>query len=444
MSQPAKALLEDRPLNLNPAAPDRREVPSDAAAGRIRLTISEDIEALGDTWRRFEQAADATAFQSFAWLSLWHRHVGAPQGVRAAIVLGHGEDGELKFLIPLGVSSGAIRHLTFLGSSLSDYNAPLLVPGFAAAMTREAFLALWAEIRAELQRRPEFRHDIIELTKMPTTVGDQPNPFLHLDATLNPSGAHLTHLSGTWDEFYTAKRSSATRRRDRTKRKRLGEFGEVRYVEPEEAGALTQTLTTLFEQKGRAFARMGVQNLFAPPGNREFFLALATDPVARGLVHVSRLDVGSTMAAVNLGLRFHGSYYHVLASYDEGDVSRFGPGAAHLRDLLQHAIEKGLTRFDFTIGDERYKLEWSDTLVTLYDHVSAASLKGWPLVAPSKAFWRVKRFIKQTPVLWAAFTAMRAAVAKLRGQKPAEAEDAGEATGDAAPTQKRSPPIAPE
>jgi hypothetical protein len=30
-----------------------------------------------------------------------------------------------------------------------------------------------------------------------------------------------------------------------------------------------------------------------------------------------------------------------LASYDEGEVSRFGPGAAHLRDLMCRAIEQG-------------------------------------------------------------------------------------------------------
>ena len=437
MAQPAKALLTDRPRDRISADSGRQAPP--AASGRIRLTVCEDIEALAETWQAFEQTADATAFQSFAWLSLWHRHVGAPAQVRPAIVLGHGEDGALAFIVPLAVSSGPIRRLTFLGTSLSDYNAPLLAPGFADALTRESFLGLWAEIRAALQRRPNLRHDIVELTKMPAQVGGQPNPFLYLDSTLNPSGAHLTHLSGTWEEFYTAKRSSATRRRDRTKRKRLGEIGEVRYVEPQETDALTETVTTLFEQKSRAFARMGVQDLFAHSGHCAFYLALATEPRARDFVHVSRLDVGATKAAVNLGLRFHDDYYHVLASYDAGEVSRFGPGAAHLRDLLQQAIEKGLTRFDFTIGDEPYKLEWSDTLVTLYDHVSAASLKGWPLVTLSRAFWRLKRFIKQTPVLWAAYTSLRATAARLRGRKPDAPE---EPTDDTA--EKRSPPLAPQ
>jgi CelD/BcsL family acetyltransferase involved in cellulose biosynthesis len=174
---------------------------------------------------------------------------------------------------------------------------------------------------------------------------------------------------------------------------------------------------------------MGVTNLFARPGHREFFFDLATDPRVRHLVHVSRLDVGETAAAVNLGLTFRGTYYHVLASYDDGEVSRFGPGAAHLRELLQHAIAKGLSRFDFTIGDERYKLEWSDTSIKLYDHVAAATLRGWPLVLTSAAFRRLKRLIKQNPILWRCFNGLRAMAATLRGRRASDAHEAAETSG---------------
>jgi len=46
--------------------------------------------------------------------------------------------------------------------------------------------------------------------------------MLALPVRLNPSGAYVIDLHATWVEFYQAKRSSATRRGDRTKRKRLG------------------------------------------------------------------------------------------------------------------------------------------------------------------------------------------------------------------------------
>src|SRR5258707_12195484 len=390
--QPATTIFAEATVDRR----SQRRAPG-AAAPQFRppvsLTIYEDLAAIEHDWRSFERRAACTVFQAFDWLAAWQRHIGERRGIRPAIVVGRDASGETLFMMALAVHPGIVRRLTWLADDLCDYNAPLLAPGFALKTGRERFLALWVEICALLQRRPRLHYDIVELSKMPATVGDEPNPFLHLTVGLNPSGAHLMHLSGTWDEFYAARRSSATRRRDRAKFKRLGEIGAVHFVNPASSEEIAGTLETLIAQKTRSFARMGVTNLFARPGYREFFLDVAT--TFRDLVHVSRLEVGSICAAANLGLQFRGCYYHILASYDDGDVSRFGPGAAHLRDLMQRATERRCDPLDFTIGDERYKLEWSDTAIALHDHIEAASPRGWPVVFVTRAARRLKRAIKQ-------------------------------------------------
>ena len=65
----------------------------------------------------------------------------------------------------------------------------------------------------------------------------------------NANSAHITQLGDDWESFYRARRSSATRRRDRTKRKHLSEFGEIRFETVAEPDELRQTLDTLWEQK---------------------------------------------------------------------------------------------------------------------------------------------------------------------------------------------------
>jgi CelD/BcsL family acetyltransferase involved in cellulose biosynthesis len=435
MAQPLTVILQEPAVD----RPTRQGVPVAGAAHSrpaVNLTVHEDLAAIEQDWRRFEQRAACTVFQTFDWLAAWHRHIGIRCNVRPAIVVGRRGDGQILFLLPLAVHPGVVRRLAWLGQEMCDYNAPLLAPEFAQDMPREHFLVVWREIRTLLQRQPRLRHDIVDLAKMPDMIGAQPNPFLALEVGLNPSGAHLTHLTGTWDEFYAARRSSATRRRDRTKRKRLGEIGEVRFVSPQTADEVVRTLETLIAQKTRSFARMGVANLFARPGCRDFFLDLATNPGMRDLVHVSRLDVGPTVAATNLGLQFRGCYYHVLASYDDGEVSRFGPGAAHLRDLIKRTVEHGFDQFDFTIGDERYKLEWSDTVVKLHDHVASASPRGWPLMFASQVVRCSKRAIKQNPVLWHAFRRMRAALGWLQRRRKEVEEPGALAPGENAPSIK--------
>src|ERR1700691_1396416 len=119
--------------------------------------------------------------------------------------------------------------------------------------------------------------------------------------------------------------------------------------------------------------------MFARPGLREFFLDLATNERSHPLVHVSRIEVGTTWAAANLAIVFGDCYYHVLASFDDAAaMAHYGPGTLHLRELLAHAIKLGLRRFDFTIGDEPYKQEWCDSSLELYDYGTAATWRGWP------------------------------------------------------------------
>jgi CelD/BcsL family acetyltransferase involved in cellulose biosynthesis len=413
MAQAVPARL-DVHFGVDPPAADRAQARSPAALGDILIAVHEDLPAIERDWRAFEAQADCTAFQSFDWLAAWLRHIGARNGVRPAIVVASDGAGAILFLLPLAVrSAGFARELTWLGSELCDYNAPLLAASFSTRIDAKRFMALWENIARCLQDNPRLRYDFIDLEKMPETVGAQQNPMRHLGGTMTPSGAYLTHLTGDWETFYTAKRSSATRRRDRSKRNRLAEYGEVKFVNPDSDSEILHTLDTLIAQKARSFAHMGVANLFAKPGHAEFYRALATDPATRHLVHVSRLDVGATAAAVNLGLTYRDCYYHLLASYDDGEVSRFGPGAAHLHDLLHQAIDRGFRIFDFTIGDERYKRDWCDTELKLYDFIAAATWRGALVALPMLGAQQLKRRIKQTPVLWNAFSGARAFIGSL-------------------------------
>ena len=369
-----------------------------AAATEIRIALHDDLASVERDWRAFEQTADGTVFQSFDWVSAWQHHIGQRERVRPVVITGHDSQGQLLFLLPLSIERGGlVRRLTFLGTALCDYNGPLLASDFGARVDAARFRDVWSEILGRLQSHPDYGFDVVHFDKMQRTVGAQPNPFIGLGVIPHANGAYLTKLGTDWESFYAEKRSSATRRRDRTKRKKLGEFGDVKFITAEGGQELTATLETLIDQKSKAFAAMGVTNIFALPGHSDFYHALSR---MQGFVHVSRLDVGNQVAAANLGLIFRGSYYHLLASYNGGELSKYGPGAAHLHDLLRYAMERSCQAFDFTIGDERYKQEWSDGHIVLFDHISPASARGCIAAAKLYVVGRAKHFIKQNPALW--------------------------------------------
>ena len=381
--------------------------------GGIDVCIYSDLSSVETKWRRFERVADCTAFQTFDWLSTWQCHIGERRGVCPVVAVGCFGDA-ITFLLPLAVEPRrGVRRLSWLGQDLCDYNAPLLAPDFSERVTPERFLAVWHELQQQVQREPLLRHDCIAFEKMPEMVGAQINPFTYLNVTLSRMGAHMTELSDDWENFYRTKRSSVTRSRDRGKRRRIAKYGEIRFATPTDGDDARRTLEMLLEEKSRSLMRKGLRDIFARPGYREFYLDLATNPKTQYLVHISRLEVGDIRAAASLGLVFRDCYYYVLASYAVSEVAHFGPGTLHLRELMAHAISLRLRNFDFTIGDEPYKLDWSDSVLKLYDYLAATTRRGLPARWLPIAQRRAKQLIKQTPPLWALALLARSIVGEL-------------------------------
>jgi CelD/BcsL family acetyltransferase involved in cellulose biosynthesis len=396
-----------------------------AGPWNVSIEIVADLASLSDIWKAFEKSADCTPFQTFSWLNNWQRHIGAARGSLPILVLGRDRDGEILFILPLAIEKReAIRRLTWLGVDLGDYNGPLLADRFENHPASENFTSVWKSAVALLRSDKRFRFDIVDLPKMPEMVGGQKNPFLQLGVLPNRSGAYITTLGNNWEEFFAAKRSASTRKTLRRKQKQLEAHGKLAFKESLDPEASVQTLATLIEQKSCAFSRMGVENIFRRSGYPEFYRAVVTDPETREILHVSRLDVGTAIGATTIALSFRQRYYLILSSYHAGELARSGPGRTLLHELLRYAIERKFRYFDFTIGDEPYKLDWADTKLVLYDHLSAHTAPGW-VVASAITFLRhAIRFIKQRPSLWRIAVGVRTLISR---RKPASAGPTEEA-----------------
>jgi CelD/BcsL family acetyltransferase involved in cellulose biosynthesis len=377
---------------------------------RVDLSLHDELASIENDWRTFEQRADCTVFQTFDWLSTWHRHIGIRERGKPVIVIGR-HQGAILFVMPFAFDPDA-RKIGWLGTSLCNYNGPLLARDFSQRVSPAHFIEIWGQVRRLL--RSAIGHDLIDLEKMPDAIGEQPNPFCALGVTPHVNNAYLTALAGDWETYYAAKRSSTTRRSDRKKQRRLAELGEVRFATAAGRDEITRTLDALIEEKTSSYAKLGVDNMFDRPGYRDFFLDLATGPQSARLTHLSRIDVGNETAAANFGLVFRGTYIYLLAGYNDGDLGRFGPGSLQLLEMFQYAFERGLKVFDFTIGDEPYKRDWYDVEMRLYDHASAATLRGWMVVMPARAMRLVKRFVRQNPAIWSIVRKARMTVSSLR------------------------------
>ncbi|MBV9829753.1 MAG: GNAT family N-acetyltransferase [Alphaproteobacteria bacterium] len=342
----------------------------------MNLQVFTCLETVEKQWRRFERVADCTVFQVYDWLKEWHRHIGSQHAVTPVIVLGHNVKEDLLFILPLAIETRrGVRRLVWLGSQLCDYHAPLLSPSYRDEV-KQPFISIWREVLRIIRQRPDLRFDFIELSRMPSTVGSQPNPFLELPRIrASTFSSHLTDLPQDWDHFYNAKRSKSTRKKDRRALRQLARHGEVRFIEAVARADIDRTMTSLIHHKRLSYARMAVPDIFDVDGVENFYRAVATNPLLQEIVHISRLDVGQSPVATAFCLKFRGRYYSIMPTYDPV-YAQYSPGRAHLHEMFRYAIKHNMDTFDFTIGDEAYKADWEDKIEPIFSYLDDITMIG--------------------------------------------------------------------
>ena len=380
------------------------------AAVDLNIEVLVGIDTAEQVWREFEVLADRTVFQGFDWLAEWYRCVGRRKNVTPVTVVGRSVGGASLFLLPLGVEDylGA-RRLTWLGCELCDYNAPLLAFDFSDKLKPDQFGTIWKVITDRIRGNPLLRFDFVELQKLPEMIGAQRNPFLQLPVLRQSFSAHIATLKGDWAAFYASRRSSAGRKRDRWQLRKLEGRGGIQFVCAQDRDDIRRTIEELILRKRLNLRRIGMPDIFARSGNKEFYNAVLTNPRLQNNVHISRLDVGGTTVAAAVGLQFRKCYHLLITSYVAGDLSRFSPGRAHLRHLLKYSIDAKMDKFDFTIGDEAYKLPWCDIELRLFRYLEPVTIKGRCIVVLRRIIWWTEARVRRvSPLRWLLSNARKA------------------------------------
>jgi CelD/BcsL family acetyltransferase involved in cellulose biosynthesis len=359
----------------------------------LGIEVHDSFASAEESWRALETVAGGYGFQCYDWMACWHETLGAGESVAPCIVVVSSSHGEPLMLLPLGVQRRhGLRRLMWLGGPLADYQAPLLrAPELAG---RLEFGSLWARILSEM---PGV--DAVTLDRLPAFVGRAVNPMLELGHQAHPSAAHQALLHGSLKTFVAAKRSGKSVATDRRKERRLAEHGGIRFVMASTAEDRERLLPALFRQKSEGYRALGVADLFAEAGYRDFVTRLAETLNGPTSALLCGLMVGDRVAATCFGIVHDRRLYYLLPAYERDELTRYGPGNVLLYRLFDWCFENGVEIFDFTLGDEPYKFFWSDAEMRMFDHFQGRTLRGWAYVTLLKLAQRAKSRIKSSPRL---------------------------------------------
>jgi CelD/BcsL family acetyltransferase involved in cellulose biosynthesis len=136
--------------------------------------------------------------------------------------------------------------------------------------------------------------------------------------------------------------------------RRLGEMGELRFVEYASVNDVPSGLFELFMEAHR----LKWPHAYKAPHFHERLVAACG---LNGPIHFSAMMLDDTPIAWHMGFEWQGVYYYYMPAGNP-DYLKQSPVKLHLYHLILRAIERGYTLYDHLRCDETYKSGWSDGL----------------------------------------------------------------------------------
>lgn len=319
------------------------------------ITDMDGLVSLKDDWNRlFEQSNSRNIFVSWDWCYAWWKHFGSSFRLYTMVVT---DGSSIKAIAPLmegegTILSGGKRIISFLGDSMMADYMDILATGdkvrhigilLEHLFQREG----WGIIRLGRFLEPESS---LEVVLEGVRTADK-KALVRLDCV-----SPYVEIQGGWEAYY-AGLSKKLKQDIRTSVNKLNKLGQFRYV-PQEQISSAKALETLYGlHANRQKDKVG-DSIFKDSSNRAFIEEVVENFGKKGWSDVSALELNGEYVSVALSLRCGGTYYYWIPTFDEkfGNISL---GKLHIFSILKDAFENRTIRFDFMIGDEKYKYLWT-------------------------------------------------------------------------------------
>ena len=333
-----------------------------------RVTDGTGLRELASEWNGLlAESATGSLFLRHEWLSTWWDVFGADFELRLLLVRDAG--GALLGAAPLmtgrgpGKLRGRLRHLLFVGQQGETHAEHLDV-----LVRRDAAGEVVGELARGI-REETGRWDVLLFERMPAE-----SPTLAaLESALGASGLQVERLRpqaspylplpGAWDDLLAAK-SRNFRRQWKNSRNRLAGQGDVRLLLAGRDVALDEAFDRLVTLH---HSRWGDnEGSFRTPRYVEFHRRLSRVLAAADDLLLALLEVGGETVAARYDF-VHGGKVWCFQGGRLPEFERMRAGTVLTGLVMEHAIQRGLTEYDFLSGEDDYKRRWATQERTLVD-----------------------------------------------------------------------------
>lgn len=341
------------------------------------VAVVTDFATLCADYANLFEASGGGAFQHPLWLDAFYRRLVPARNARPLLLTGRDHDGRLQFVLPLilRIKSG-VSLLESHDLGVSDYAAPVVRRGFVAtAQTR-------ASVAAALPA-----HDILRIRPVREEAVSSWTELLDITARQLDFSAHATTLKPSVDAWRAVSLSDNFARYLDKKKKRFFKTPGATLRLLGDSMEITKAIGSI--QSGRAGRFAG--DLIQDDRVRDFYAEVAVEGARAGFARTYALSVEGQDIGHVFGLTQGGRFHYLLIACDYETHGRHSPGLILYDGMISDWISAGGTVFDFTIGDEPFKLDFGTHPTAMFELRSLPTWRGRLAHAAFEAREQLKR-----------------------------------------------------
>ena len=322
------------------------------------LTVIDDVEGLDRLREEWDDllAADAyrNPFLSFTWTRSWLRSFAASYD--RFLVLRVEEPGQFRGIVPLIVRrtwSGGIpvRSLEFPGGDDSVFKGPV-AEGDAGKLVDRVMRGLMSDVRGwDTLAFDSLPDDSPWVTQLGHAFHQR---SLHSDRHPTHPSPYL-RLPGNYDDLRKSLKKSL--RQNLSRKLNMAEREGVVFERLTGAAIRAEHFHEAQDVERRSWKGQRGIGIFVDEPHMSLHAGLLDDnsPFDLDLLF---LRIGGQAIAFQYGFLLGNRYYAYNTSYDEA-FQRLSPGMLAINSLLLELIPTGIEVFDFLVGEDGYKRDWT-------------------------------------------------------------------------------------
>lgn len=337
------------------------------AGSPIQFETTSSFDFSGDDYATLCAEARVYGFQHPIWLDAFYRHLVPSRGAKPYFLTGRRRDtGALQFVLPLILRRKyGFKLLETTDLGVSDYATPV------------GSMSFWSN----LEQTPDVKDSVLkalpafDLFRIRPVREDDCRRFqLLFSADPVPLGfsSHEVELGRPFDDWRKTALNSSLRKMIDRKTRKLHREHDVEIQELKDADAITSAIGSLAQLRAGRFDGDIIQSDFA----LEFYRDVAVRGAHEGFASTWRLRAGGENAGFVFGLTYAGRYYYLLIGCDYERFGQYSPGLQMYDAIMKSWLEKDGQCFDFTIGDEDFKMKFGTSPTPIYAFFVAGSLAG--------------------------------------------------------------------